>query len=61
MNADGILTLLHRQLDEDVAAYLRTAHARGEACAISLYMTDDRKVGLPEVKIRPGKKKAECT
>lgn len=60
MNADAVLTALHQQLDQDVAAYLRTAHARGEAVAISLYMTDDRKVGTCEVKIRPGKKKAEC-
>lgn len=55
MTADAVLMALHRQLDADVAPYLRLAMARGEAVEIVSYVGKDGKPTVPTVKVKPGK------
>lgn len=50
MTADAVLMALHKQIDADVAPYLRLALARGEALRIGMYVDTDAEVGAPDIK-----------
>ncbi len=60
MSADTALMELHRQLDADVAPYLRLALSRGEGLRIGLYIGPDGKIGEPERKPVMAKKDKDC-